>query len=370
MKLKIVDFIKTHSNWEELLTSPPYNLTIKRDGNLILFKYNQIKSNFSEEICREARGLILEENTWRVVRMAFKKFFNIDEVYADAIDWDTAVASEKIDGSIISVFYYANKWRIATNSTIDAFKAEIGGISPFKTFGELFESVLPLSTFKGNRYENLCFTFELTSPYTQVVIAYPETKVHLLSVRYMNTLEEVAYDVLPMYGSMLNVDLPKYYYMNDEQGFRNIVEKMGEGHEGIVVRDAAGNRVKIKTLLYFNLHRMRNNGQLTVERIVDLIRMNDHEEYLSYFPSDRPYFDKVRKDMGKALEAVINIRNYVEIWMQENPNAPRKWFAQEFGTAKYAPLYFAAYDYKLNEFLNKMSTDKYVKFFGIGKELN
>ena len=76
MELKIVNFIKSHSNWEELLTSSPYNLTIKRDGKLILFKYNQISSDFNEEICCEARGLILEEGTWKVVRMAFKKFFN------------------------------------------------------------------------------------------------------------------------------------------------------------------------------------------------------------------------------------------------------------------------------------------------------
>ena len=86
MELKIVNFIKTHSNWEELLTSSPYNLTIKRDGKLILFKYNQINSDFNEKICCEARGLILEEGTWKVVRMAFKKFFNLGESFAAKID--------------------------------------------------------------------------------------------------------------------------------------------------------------------------------------------------------------------------------------------------------------------------------------------
>ena len=40
--LKIQEFILAHDNWRELLASSPYNLSIKRDGKLILFKYNQI----------------------------------------------------------------------------------------------------------------------------------------------------------------------------------------------------------------------------------------------------------------------------------------------------------------------------------------
>ena len=369
MTLKIVDFIKTHSNWEELLTSSPYNLIIKRDGKLILFKYNQINSDFNEEICCEARGLILEEGTWKVVRMAFKKFFNLGESFAAKIDWDSAVASEKLDGSIISVFYYDGKWRIATNSTIDAFKAEINGVGPYKTFGELFESVLPLSTF-ANYNKHRCWTFELVSPYNKVVIDYPETKVYLLSVRDMDSLEELCLDAVEMIADANGLTVPERYDLNNEADYRKVVEQMPEGHEGIVVRDVNGERVKIKTLLYFEMHRAKNNGVITLERIVDLIRANDHYEFLSYFPEYQPIFDDVKRQIDHSEAVLEKVRQDVAEWKNNNKNVceqdarlARKWFAQDLG--KKGPLYFAEYDGKLANTVDSLETKKFISLFKI-----
>ena len=373
MELKIVDFIKTHSNWEELLTSSPYNLSIKRDGKLILFKYNQISSDFNEEICCEARGLILEEGTWKVVRMAFKKFFNLEESLAAKIDWDSAVGSEKLDGSIISVFYYDSKWRIATNSTIDAFKAELGGVSPYKNFGELFESVLPLSWFENNvsnRIAHMCYTFELVSPHNKVVINYPKTKVYLLSIRNMNTLVEYPLDEVAEFAKRFSFTMPQFYYMNDEDGFRRLVEQMPEGHEGIVVRDAAGQRVKIKTPLYFKMHRAKNNGIITLEHIVDLIRANDQYEFLSYFCEYQSVFDNVKRQIDNTKVTLEKVRQDVAEWKNSNKDIyeqdarmARKRFVQDLG--KNGPLYFAEYDGKLGDMVDSLETKKFISLFKI-----
>lgn len=105
MELEIVKFIKSHENWEELLAAPPYSLNIKREGKLVLFKYNQLESDFHEKIVCESRGIILEEGTWKVVRLAFYKFFNVGEECASPIDWESSIASEKIDGSLMSAFF-------------------------------------------------------------------------------------------------------------------------------------------------------------------------------------------------------------------------------------------------------------------------
>lgn len=373
MELKIVDFIKTHSNWEELLTSSPYNLSIKRDGKLILFKYNQISSDFNEEICCEARGLILEEGTWKVVRMAFKKFFNLEESLAAKIDWDSAVGSEKLDGSIISVFYYDGKWRIATNSTIDAFKAELGGVSPYKNFGELFESVLPLSWFENNvsnRIAHMCYTFELVSPHNKVVINYPKTKVYLLSIRNMNTLVEYPLDEVAEFAKRFSFTMPQFYDMNDEDGFRRLVEQMPEGHEGIVVRDAAGQRVKIKTPLYFKMHRAKNSGVITLERIVDLIRANDQYEFLSYFCEYQSVFDNVKRQIDNTKVTLEKVRQDVAEWKNNNKDIyeqdarmARKRFVQDLG--KNGPLYFAEYDGKLGDMGDSLETKKFISLFKI-----
>lgn len=371
--LKIQEFILAHDNWRELLSADPYNLKISEDDGFVLFKYNQIASDFNEKICKEARGLILDtQDNFRVVRYAFKKFFNVDEGFAARLDWDTAVATEKIDGSIMSVWFARGKWHLSTNGTIDAFKAELNGVGPYKTFGELFESVLPLSRFSefSNILAHQCYTFELVSPYNKVVIDYPETKVYLLSIRNMNTLVEHPLDEVAEFAKRFNFTMPQFYYMNDEAGFRRLVEQMPEGHEGIVVRDENGERVKIKTLLYFEMHRAKNNGVITLERIVDLIRANDHYEFLSYFPEYQSVFDDVKRQIDHSEVVVEKVRQDVAEWKNNNKDVyeqdermARKWFAQDLG--KKGPLYFAEYDGKLAHTVDSLETKKFISLFKI-----
>ena len=367
--LKIQEFILAHENWRELLTAAPYNLKIAEDNDYVIFKYNQIDSDFNEEICKEARGLILDSrNNFKVVRMAFKKFFNLGESHAAKINWDTAVASEKIDGSIMSVWYARGAWHLSTNGTIDAFKAPLNGIGPYKNFGELFTSVMPLDFFEGEHFGknwadlNLCFTFELVSPFNRVVIDYPETKVYLLSMREMDTLNEISGDVVRVFGKINGFNLPQEYKLNNEKEFCELVESMPEGHEGIVVRDMYNERVKIKTKSYFELHRMVNNGVVTVARMVEL----------AYFPEYKPMFDKVAKQLEDVKTLVECVETYVTSW-KEIRGEDRKEFAtkiNEMTEGNIPPaLFFAAWDNKIDSFMEKLSTEKFIKMFNIGEDI-
>ena len=373
--LEIVKFIHEHEDWETLLSNAPYNLKISWDDGFVLFKYNQINSDFNEPICLEARGLILDSlDNFKVVRMAFKKFFNLGEPFAAHLDWDTAVATEKIDGSIMSVWFARGQWHLSTNGTIDAFKAEIAGVGPYKTFGDLFESVLPLSRFSefSNILAHQCYTFELVSPYNKVVIDYPETKVYLLSIRDMNTLVEHNLDQVEEFAARFGFTVPQRYYLNNEADYRKVVEQMPEGHEGIVVRDANGERVKIKTLLYFQMHKAKNNGVLTLERIVDLIRANDHYEFLSYFPEYQSIFDKVKHQLDRVEVVKEKVQQDVAQWKRDNADVyeqdarmARKWFAQDLGKSKYGALYFAEYDGNFDEFVAGRTTSQFISLFKI-----
>lgn len=370
--LKVQEFILAHDNWRELLSTAPYNLKISEDDGFVLFKYNQINSDFSQEICKEARGLILDAtDNFKVVRMAFKKFFNIGENYAAHIDWDSAVASEKIDGSIMSVWFARGQWHLSTNGTIDAFKAEIAGIGPYKTFGDLFESVLPLSRFSefSNILAHQCYTFELVSPYNKVVIDYPETKVYLLSVRDMHTLVEHNLEQVEEFAAHFGFTVPQRYYLNNEADYRKVVEQMPDGHEGIVVRDVNGERVKIKTLLYFQMHRARNNGVMTLERAVELILKNDHAEFLSYFPEYTDYFNAVEAVIHGVIVIAQNwdARGFKQEYEKEfSERVARKQFATTMAqnVAKgLQPLAYKCYDGRGVEWLNTLTAAQWARTF-------
>lgn len=361
--LKIQEFIITHQNdWRELLSAAPYNLKISEDDGFILFKYNQISSDFSQEICKEARGLILDsQDNFRVVRYSFYKFFNINEPFAATIDWKTATSTEKIDGSIMALWYARGEWHLSTNGSINAYKTELPIPISHKNFGELFDAAAQKYNLDYSKLNpNYCYTFELVSSENKVVISYSEPDIYLLSIRNMTTLEEEE-----DYQGIESVQRPCMYNLNSEEEYCNFVSSMPEGHEGIVVKDGRGNRVKIKTLLYFELHRQHNNGKLTLERIVDLVRANDHAEFLSYFPEMTEEFTRVEKQILKVEGIVEKIKQDVAYWKLQFPDAPKKWFAQDFKDKTLKHLYFAEYDGKLNFAVQELPTKKFISIFKI-----
>lgn len=77
-----------------------FNLKTKEYNHKILLKYDQLSSPklMSLPEMQDCRGIILEKDTWKLMSLAFRKFFNVDESNAAKIDWNTAEILEKIDG--------------------------------------------------------------------------------------------------------------------------------------------------------------------------------------------------------------------------------------------------------------------------------
>ena len=65
--MKLVEFIKSNQNWREVLTQKPYCIDVKENGKYLLFKYNQIESDFHEPIVKESRGVILRKSDFKIV---------------------------------------------------------------------------------------------------------------------------------------------------------------------------------------------------------------------------------------------------------------------------------------------------------------
>ena len=295
--LELRDFILSHENWEELLTTDPYNLKISRDGDYIMFKYNQISSDFTIPLVREARGIIFRESDWGCVSHAFNKFGNWGENYCPNIDWNTASVQEKVDGSLIK-FWYDNGWHISTNGTIDAFKAELND-AKYPTFGALVEDAMPISwgAWEETADPKCIYMFELVSPYNRVVIPYKETKLYFLGMRDMEDGREWNPEDSDMSYAF---EMPKRYPLHSLEDVQRAANALPWDQEGYVVCDTNFNRVKIKSGAYIMAHYARNNGVVNTERLVQIILDGEQEEFLTY-ASD--YTDELKK----AEEAMCEI---------------------------------------------------------------
>lgn len=359
--MKIINFLKNHSNWEELLSNPPYSLKIKRKDNLILFNYSQIESDPSNEIVKEARGTIIEDKTFKPICVGFKRFYNIDEPYAAKIDWDTAVATSKEDGTLFFIYWYNNKWHIKTRSTFDAEEASMDNIK-FANFKELFDYLI--SFYPNFSYEklnkNYIYCLEGCSNFNRIVIEYNKPCLFHLMTRDMSTLQEI--------DTEIGIPKPQMYSFNNRKDYQDLVSSFDDTHEGIVVRDKFYNRVKIKTPLYFQLHKMANNGNITLERAIDIIKVNEQSEFLSYFPYYKDFFEEVEKRLNQ-IDRLIDAIEYIatfsrtELEKKYSEKQARKEFAQIYSHFIIKHAYFAAYEGKLRSKVNKMSTSQFIKFW-------
>ena len=290
-------FCHTHDNWEELLTQEPYNLKISEDGPYVMFKYNQLTSDFTDPMVQEARGIIFRKGQWEnPVCWAFNKFFNCGEEAAADIDWSTAFVTEKIDGSLIKFFYDEGKWHIATNGTIDAFKAELGGIR-MPNFGTY---VLRCGVNKDFAALNkdLTYMFEIVGPYNRVVIPYEETELYFLGARNKYTGEQYTCDAATMVKlGVSQYRRPKVYSLRSINSCIDAAAALNWDEEGFVVCDAQFNRVKIKSPAYVMAHYARNNNVINRKHLIQVILSGETEEFLCYAEDYREELEKVQNLM-------------------------------------------------------------------------
>lgn len=317
--MKTTDFMREHKNWRELLSNAPYFISFDEDDNFVLLKYDQIRSDFSEPIVRECRGLIVDKNTYNPVALSFYKFFNVQEPNADTIDWGSAVVQEKVDGSKILLWFdiYEYAWRISTSGCLNASAANVGDLGV--NFKDLFMEVFDIELFVRLE-KNCCYTFELVSPLTRVVVPYEKTDIYFIGVRDMRTLEEI--QPVSVF-TLSHIKHPRQFPLNTIEDCLKATEQMGYDEEGFVVVDKDWHRVKIKSPAYVAAHHLKNNGAVSRKRILEIIEQGEQDEFLGYFPEYKKYFDEIaelNKTMSEEIVKAIGEIEYKKMFKRK-PNS-------------------------------------------------
>lgn len=341
------EFCKTHSNWEELLTAEPYHLKVKRDDDYVMFSYNQLCSDFTNPIVREARGIIFKDGEWNYpVCWAFNKFGNWGESYVPELDWTTTWVSEKIDGSLIKVWWnWHGGWHVSTNGTIDAYKAELSSIK-YTAFGNYFEDTIKkyyksFDNFVEDLDVNCTYLFELVGPYNRVVIPYEESAVYFLGAKNKFTGKEI-HDA----SELTKLPRPKIFPLTSINDCVKLAATFDWDKEGFVACDGSFNRVKIKSPAYVKAHFARNNSVINKKHLINIIINNEIEEFLCY-ASD--YKDELR-DCQKLINAYYKIGNSFAATVRKARSMSRGDFAGLVKTfpSMYHDLLFKNYDKDLS----------------------
>ena len=359
-KLNIQWFIEQHSDWEKLLSEKPYCLHITKDNfngkNLVMFKYDQIESDMSLPIVQECRGLILDFDTNGIVSFPFKKFFNAGETNAAEIDWSSCWVGEQIGCTAKS---FGDLMLIGLKNAFDEYLKK--ALDNHWCVDKWFDS--PEEWFKSLIQEGYTYIFELTSPFSKVVVQFHDTKLNFLGCRNNETFEETYFTD----HSLKNYfNTPKVFPLTSLDECKKATEAMGPDQEGFVVCDKNFNRIKVKSILYVSIAHMRNNGVLSYERGIEIVRGNELEEVVTYFPEFKEHLEKIKEkydflvsrleaswDGFNTLVTALAPRKEAAIWITKNFDIPGVGFALLDGKVK-----------SVKEWIEKCPAKNLVKWLG------
>jgi hypothetical protein len=323
-ELAIVTYIKKHGIDK---TINDFKLKSRCYSSKILLKYDQLVSPtlMANIEVQECRGLILEKGTWNVMSLAFTKFFNSEEGNAAKIDWDTAHVLEKLDGTMIQVYWdwHANKWFAATTGTAEG-EGEVNNKNG-TTFNDLFwDTVNNKYTFNECLLnKDFVYVFELTTPYNIVVKPHGESSATLLTVRNRETLVELSGKALEMAAVSLDIPLVKSFDINAKNvgHLLKTFEGMPWSEEGYVVRDGDDNRVKVKNPAYVAVHHLK--GKTAEHNIITIVKSNEIEEFASTFPERKDELLRLKENYDK-LTVKLN-----DVWVELSARKPKNITKEE-----------------------------------------
>jgi hypothetical protein len=280
---------------------------------LVILNYDQISSPKTHPITMCCRGLILEVGIWKIVAASFSRFFNLgecEELQKD-FDWSNFVALEKVDGSLINMFFYANEWHMATRGSFGEGLMENCNFSWkelfWKTFNEQFLSDCSMDQFDPT----MSYTMELCSRYNKVVTDYPEPVLYVLN------WYDKEYNSFAMFDSLSLVDYwntPARYSFKSIDEVINHIEDLELNNptiEGVVLVDKYLNRIKVKNKKYISLHKMRGESGFTMKNLLPFVIDGEVEELLTYYPELREKIDQMDCLFGQVLIECDDVWNAV-----------------------------------------------------------
>ncbi len=358
--------ILTKIDWDVLNQYVDNSLIIANkhpEYNIWILNYSpKVQSKkFWDDYTLACRGLVIDE-FGNILARPFQKFKNFEEHDPSEIDLSEEFdVFEKMDGSLIIVFYYEPhmEWIVASRGSFISEQA-------------IMANKMINATIYDRLNTRLTYLFEIIYPENRIVVDYGNRKelVLLTAIETSNGVELYYDDLQDAYSKYFTV-VKKF----DVKNIRNLTElKELEEHnkEGFVVRFLSGFRVKVKFSEYVRLHGILTNvSNLTIWE--HLKNNYDFDALLDRVPDE--FYDWLKKTTNTLQQQFDNIerlalKEFIRIYYFENITE-RKAFAMESIKSEYRSILFKLYDKRgYDEIIWKMIRPVYSKPFKDGYDEN
>jgi hypothetical protein len=309
-----------------------------KGGNYIL---NYIQGGRNEHN-RLTRGLVVDKE-WldthpdlvaSIVSFPFIRFFNREEEDADKIDFSNSEMIEKMDGSMVGVYFQRCNYRnpeFHTRKMMSVHEPDLNvTLTNFDGKNHVF---LPLIKKYVDQLEFIpedgafTYVFEFVHEASRVLTKYSseDNGLYLLGARCMTGFEELPEARLNSIAYRIGAKRPRIWdSVDDENAIRNSMKNTGlENFEGFVFRDrTTGKRVKMKDADYVKLHHLLD--KIRFKHLVPIVLKGEEEEILAYFPHALEFIERIKEAHKEYIEKTLLKIKDLRTWSKGTLIATRR----------------------------------------------
>ena len=310
----VADYLRRGGTFETLLVD--HGVRAKPYAGKVSFIYDQLAAKDEDALACQCRGLVLRDGSWDVVAYPFDRFFNLGQGAAAPIDWDTAAFEEKLDGTLLIVYWdkVPGRWLCATRSMAEAH----GNVNGVGTFAELADEASRRMGVGAASLHHLMegvgadrgvtYLFELTSPYNRIVCAYPELTITLLGMRRLSDYQE-----LDPVTEGHDLGTGKRWRFSSIAELAEVMTTWSPvEYEGVIVKDAAFRRVKVKSPQYLAAHHATDSLGSSWRAVCEAILTGHADDIAAAVIAPvRDRIESLRPAVAKLIETVES--DYAEL---------------------------------------------------------
>jgi hypothetical protein len=310
---------------------------------MILLQYHQLDTP-KNDITNECRALILDSN-FNVVCKSFTRFDDYNPNVKTSFDFSNAKYTEKIDGTLINMWFYDSKWNISTKSMIYNPNYDESFWNTWNEYGY----ILPEDTTK-----TYIFEFKFPSD-RQFLTKCEKSTITLIGISDNITFEDI--EVKPMY----NLSIVEQYNFTLPELLKKCYELNPMISEGFVIRDSNGNRLKVKSPQWNAISLLSDDSKNNTRRLHDIVRWNSHNEFLFDYEEHRGEYNQIYSKFISEKEKIFNLFEL----LKDKDKRTIGIYLKDNNMLKYTGVIFSLYDKKvdnINDLFYNVTLNNFIDF--------